>query len=123
LPYVTAQAVASRSAWIGSEFVTVKSMPSLVGFGAMTVEWRSSSPVRPLAGCGGKSGAFTTTVDGSSAGRGGSSPVITRLATTGVSASGACCCDQLMPDLDAALIGIGDRSSAVAWYFGVWFFE
>ena len=76
----------------------------------------------PSAGCGGNCGAFTIT-SGGSFGSGGSLPVITRLATLSVSASGACCTDQLIPDFDAEATGIGDRSSAVAWYFGVWFFE
>ena len=41
----------------------------------------------------------------------------------GVSASGACCTDHEMLDFDAVESGTGDRSSAVAWYFGVWFLE
>ena len=50
-------------------------------------------------------------------------PVITRFAMVSVFASGAFCTDQVTPDFEALLTGIGDRSSAVAWYFGVWFFE
>ena len=29
----------------------------------------------------------------------------------------------MIPDFDDVLTGIGESSSAVAWYFGVWFFE
>jgi len=60
---------------------------------------------------------------GGSFGSGASLPVTTRFAILSVFASGAFCTDQVMPDLDALETGIGDRSSAVAWYFGVWFFE
>ena len=75
-----------------------------------------------MAAVGWNCGAFTITVVGSF-GSGGSLPVITRLAIVGVSASGACCTDHEMLVFDAVESGTGDRSSAVAWYFGVWFLE